>query len=136
MLPGICVSMWRHSADIQDVTVDFTIAVEKCFGHGFGDRSCAPCLGVNAYFGHHYSKRVIDRPETEPGTRFLDHYGKQTDKHQELIPLCQKFIKSQAAHVLEITRTMNVNYILFIGYNTCDRIISKNSYQSMHQSFM
>ena len=123
MLPGVCVSMWRHSTDIPDISRDFTDAVEKSFGRGFGDRSCAPCLGVNAYFGHHYNKRVIDRPETIPGTRILDHYGRQTDKNQEAIPVCQKYIKRQAHHVLQITRTMNSNYMLFIGYNTCDRII-------------
>ena len=40
-----------------------------------------------------------------------------------MIPICQKFINAQAYHVLEMTRTMNVNYKLFFDYNTCNRII-------------
>ena len=80
MLPGVCVSMWRHSINIQDVSIHFTETIEKSFGRGFGDRSCAPCLGVNAYFGHHYSKRVIDRPETIPGTRVLITTGGKRTK--------------------------------------------------------
>ena len=115
--------MWKHSEVIQDVSIDFIQNIEKCFGRGFGDRSCAPCLGVNAYFGHHYNKRVLDRPETQPETRFHDHYGRQTDKNQELIPLCQKFIYAQAKRVREEAQTMNQNYMMFVGYNTCDRII-------------
>ena len=123
MLPGVCVSMWRNSAHMNYVSMEFTTAIEKSFGRGFGDRSCAPCLGVNGYFGHHCSKRVISRPETKPGTRVMDHYGRQTDKFQENVPLCQKFIYSQARAVLQITRTMNDNYMQFIGYDTCNRII-------------
>ena len=123
VLPGVCVSMWRKSNNIQDVSTKVTDAVEECFGRGFGDRSCAPCLGINAYFGNHYNKRVIDRPETEPGTRFLDHYSRQTNKHQELLSICQKFIINQAYNVLQATRTMNHNYMLFVGYDTCNRII-------------
>ena len=42
MLPGVCVSMWRHSTNIQDISQQFTDAVEKSFGRGFGGRSCAP----------------------------------------------------------------------------------------------
>ena len=123
MLPGICVSMWKYSKEIQDVSLDFINTIEKCFGRGFGDRSCAPCLGVNSYFGHHYNKRVIDRPETQPGTRFHDHYGRQTDKYQEMIPICQKYIYAQARRVREEAQKMNNNYMLFVGYDTCDRII-------------
>ena len=123
LLPGICVSMWKNSPKIQDVTMEFVNTIEKSFGRGFGDRSCAPCLGVNTYFGNHYNKRVIDRPETQPGTRFHDHYGRQTDKYQQMIPLCQKFIYAQARRVREEAQTMNKNYMLFVGYDTCNRII-------------
>ena len=111
--------------------MDFTDAVERSIGRGFGDRSCAPCIGVNAYFGHHYNRRVIDRPETKPGTRFLDHYGRQTDKYQEFLPICQKKIYEQACRVRDVTKTMNNNYMEFIGYKTCDRIIWT---QGMNQS--
>ena len=123
VLPGVCVSMWKHSSLILDVPIDLTKNVERSIGRGFGDRSCAPCLGVNAYFGHHYNKRVIDRPETKPGTRVMDHYGRQNDKYQELIPICQKFIYNQAKIVRDVATTMNNNYMTFIGYRTCDRII-------------
>ena len=141
-LPGICVSMWRYSSLIQDVSLEFTKDVEKCIGRGFGDRSLAPCLGVNAYFGNHFNKRVIDRPETKPGSRVEDHYGRQRDKHQELIPILQKFIYNQASRVRDVTKTMNENYMEFIGYSTCNRIIwtqglnqpfTKNCKQGHHQ---
>ena len=115
--------MWRQSSLILDTPLGFPDAVEKSFGRGFCDRSCAPCIGVNAYFGHHYSKRVIDRPETKPGTRIFDHYARQTDKYHESIPICQKFVYDQACLVRDVTRTMNNNYMEFIGYSTCDRII-------------
>ena len=123
MLPGVCVSMWRCSKLIEDVSLEFTDTIEGCFGRGFGDRSCAPCLGVNMYFGHHYSKRVLDRPETKPGTRVYDHYGRQNDKNNESIPMCQKFVYAQAKRVREVASTMNKNYMLFVGFETCDRII-------------
>ena len=123
MLPGVCVSMWRKSLLISDIPLDFIDAVERIIGRGFGDRSCAPCIGVNAYFGHHYNKRVIDRPETKPGTRILDHYGRQTDKHQGFLPVCQAKIFEHACRVRDVTKTMNNNYMEFIGYKTCDRII-------------
>ena len=74
---------------------------------------------------------MIDRPETNPGTRILDHYGRQTDKYQEFLPICQKQIYDKAKRVRDVTKTMNNNYMEFIGYKTCDRIIWT---QGMNQS--
>ena len=70
-----------------------------------------------------YEITLRGRPETIPGTRFLDHYGRQTDKYQEFLPMCQKMIYEKAIIVYEVTKTMNNNYMEFIGYETCDRII-------------
>jgi len=132
--------MWKVDDTIPMTTNKFAQELETCFTRGFGSRDQSPCIGVNCYFGNHFSARPHPRPEAPSWLRYHHFYGKQNDKDVWRIPVIQKWVFGQALHVLKMVRNMNDTYMRLIQYQTCNRIFwtqgfngeRKNNFTNWH----
>ena len=133
-LPGTIVSMWKYAKRKKPISLNMCHIIEDCLKRGFGDRLLVPCAGVNCYFGQNHSSRLKNRPKTIQGDHKSDYYARQDSKFKENIPIIQKFVEFRTKLTQQETSIMNDNYMRFVGYQTCNRLIWTNGMDgSRHQ---
>lgn len=133
-LPGTIVSMWKYAKRKKEISLKMCHIIENSLKRRFGDRLSVPCAGVNCYFGQHHSSRLKNRPETIQGDQKSDYYARQNNKFKQNIPIIQKFIELRTKLTQQETSIMNDNYMRFVGYKTCNRLIWTNGMDgSRHQ---
>ena len=128
-LKGVTVSMWTKHNFESKITLDDVKNLNNALGSGYGQRYCTKNIGLQAFFGPRYSHRPLMNPNYGEGpTKFSMDYYRQTFSNPEILLQTRPKIIHAAKEALNVTRFINSNYMEFVGYNTCKKVIWTSGY--------
>ena len=116
--------MWlKHHFETKMSLLDVKI-LNNSLGTGYGQRECTKHKGLQAYFGPRYCYRPLMNPNYGKGEikYKVDYYRQTYSNPEQLLMSCPK-VNNTAREALDITRSINSNYMEFVGYNTCSKVI-------------
>ena len=120
---GISVSMRKqHNFEIIFTSED-VLNIQYAIGKGFGYRERTFSMGVNYYFGPIRTNRPHASPNYETGQpKFEIDYYRQKYFSPENDSYMRK-VEKEGKEVMYSSKSFNYNYMEFVGYETCEKLI-------------
>ena len=127
--------MWlKHQFETKMSLIDVK-KLNNSLGTGYGQRECTKHKGLHAYFGPRYCHRPLMNSNYDEGEiKYRMEYYCQTYSNPELLLISHPKANNAAREALDITRSINSNYMEFVGYKTCSKVIWTSGTMKRHQT--